>query len=38
MKEREIGQYLTILMLYEQQKYMYDNKVRSIGHQIVSIE
>lgn len=37
MKDKEISQYLTILTLYEQQKYMYDNKVHSVGHRIVSI-
>ncbi len=29
--------YLTIITLYEQQKYMYDNKVHSVEHRIVSI-
>lgn len=37
MTDKEISQYLTILTLYEQQKYMYDNKVHSIGQRIVSI-
>lgn len=32
-----IDYYLTILELYEQQKYMFDNKVHSIEHRIVSI-
>ena len=34
---KEIKQYLTITKLYEQQKYMYDNKVHSVEHRIVSI-
>lgn len=34
---KEIRQYLTIIKLYEQQKYMYDNKVHSVEHRIVSI-
>ena len=34
---KEIGLYLTIIRLYEQQKYMYDNKVHSVEHRIVSI-
>lgn len=37
MTDKEIGLYLTILMLYGQQKYMYDNKVHSVEHRIVSI-
>lgn len=37
MKYKEISQYLTIITLYEQQKYMYDNKVHSVEHRIVSI-
>ena len=32
-----IDYYLTIVELYEQQKYMFDNKVHSIEHRIVSI-
>ncbi len=37
MADKEIGLYLTIIMLHEQQKYMYDNKVHSVEHRIVSI-
>ena len=37
MNSKEIGQYLTIIKLYEQQQYMYDNKVHSVEHRIVSI-
>ena len=37
MTEKEIDLYLTIIMLYEQQKYMYDNKIHSVEHRIVSI-
>ena len=37
MTEKEISLYLTIITLYEQQKYMYDNKVHSVEHRIVSI-
>lgn len=37
MISKEIRQYLTIIKLYEQQKYMYDNKVHSVEHRIVSI-
>ena len=37
MTDKEIGLYLTIIKLYEQQKYMYDNKVHSVEHRIVSI-
>lgn len=37
MTDKEISRYLTILMLYEQQKYIYDNKVHSIERRIVSI-
>ena len=37
MAEKEIHLYLTIIKLYEQQKYMYDNKVHSVEHRIVSI-
>ena len=35
--DKEIGLYLTIIRLYEQQKYMYDNNVHSVEHRIVSI-
>ena len=37
MISKEIKQYLTIIKLYEQQKYMYDNKIHSVEHRIVSI-
>ena len=37
MADKEISLYLTIITLYGQQKYMYDNKVHSVGHRIVSI-
>lgn len=37
MIDKEISLYLTIITLYEQQKYMYDNKVHSAEHRIVSI-
>ena len=37
MINKEISLYLTIITLYEQQKYMYDNKVHSVEHRIVSI-
>lgn len=37
MTEKETGLYLTIITLYEQQKYMYDNKTHSLDHRIVSI-
>ncbi len=37
MTGKEIGLYLTIITLYGQQKYMYDNKVHSVEHRIVSI-
>lgn len=37
MLSKEIKQYLTIITLYEKQKYMYDNKVHSVEHRIVSI-
>ncbi len=37
MTDKEISLYLTIITLYEQQKYMYDNKVHSVEHRIVSI-
>lgn len=35
--EKEASLYQTIITLYEQQKYMYDNKVHSVEHRIVSI-
>lgn len=37
MINKEISRYLTILTLYEQQKYMYDNKTQSVERRIVSI-
>ena len=37
MADKEISLFLTIITLYGQQKYMYDNKVHSVGHRIVSI-
>jgi len=37
MTGRDIGLYLTIITLYEQQKYMYDNKAHSVEHRIVSL-
>ena len=37
MGQKEISRYLTILKLYEQQQYMYENKVHSVEHRIVSI-
>ncbi len=37
MRKREISQYLTIITLYEQQQYMYDNKVHSVENRMVSI-
>ena len=37
MIDKEISLYPTIITLYEQQKYMYDNKVHSVEHRIVSI-
>ena len=37
MTGKDIGLYLTIIRLYEQQPYMYDNRVHSVEHRIVSI-
>ena len=37
MTGKDIGLYLTIIRLYEQQQYMYDNRVHSEEHRIVSI-
>ena len=37
MAGSEISQYLTIITLYGQQQYMYDNNVHSVEHRIVSI-
>lgn len=35
--KKDIQMFLTILKVYEQQKYMYDHKVHSIPSRIVSI-
>ena len=37
MTDKEASLYQMILTLYEQQKYMYDNKVHSVEHHIMSI-
>ena len=37
MTGKDIGLYLTIIRLYEQQQYMYDNRAHSVEHRIVSI-
>lgn len=37
MTGKNIDLYLTIIKLYEQQQYMYDNRVHSVEHRIVSI-
>lgn len=37
LERNEIALFLTIITLYEQQKYMYDNKTHSVEHRIVSI-
>ncbi len=37
MTGKDIGLYLTTIRLYEQQPYMYDNRVHSVEHRIVSI-
>ena len=37
LERKEIPLYLTIITLYEQQRYMYDNKTHSVDHRIVSI-
>lgn len=37
LNKNEISLYLTICKLYEQQKYMYDNKTHSVEHRIVSL-
>ena len=37
MTGKDINLYLTIIRLYEQQQYMYDNRVHSVEHRIVSI-
>ena len=37
LERKEVSLYLTITTLYEQQKYMYDNKTHSVDHRIVSI-
>ena len=35
---KHIDKYLTILELYRQQKYMFDNRTHSVGNRIVSID
>lgn len=37
LEKNEIPLYLTICKLYEQQKYMYENKTHSVEHRIVSL-
>lgn len=37
MSGKDIDLYLTIIKLHEQQQYMYDNRVHSVEHRIVSI-
>ena len=37
LPHKYINKYLTILKLYEQQKYMYDNKTHQVSDRIVSI-
>ena len=37
LPEKFIGLYLTIVELYDQQKFMYDNKVKRVENRIVSI-
>ena len=37
MTGKDIDLYLTIIRLHEQQQYMYDNRVHSVEHRIVSI-
>ena len=37
MTGKDIALYLTIIKLHEQQQYMYDNRVHSVEHRIVSI-
>ena len=37
MTGKDINLYLTIIRLYEQQQYMYDNRVHSVEHRIVSV-
>ena len=37
MTGKDIDLYLTILRLHEKQQYMYDNRVHSVVHRIVSI-
>ena len=36
MINKEISRYLTILTLYEQQKYMYDNKTHSVEFRVMA--
>ena len=37
MTGKDIGLYLTIIRLYEQQQYVYDNRIHSVEHRIVNI-
>ena len=37
MTGKDIDLYLTIIKLYEQQQYMYDNRVHSVEHRIICI-
>ena len=37
MTGKDINLYLAIIRLYEQQQYIYDNRVHSVEHRIVSI-
>ena len=38
MRSKDIDMFLTILKLYEQQKYMWDNRVHSVPNRIVSLK
>lgn len=35
--DKEINLYVTVNTMYEQQECVYDNKVHSVGHRVVSI-
>lgn len=37
MTGKDIGLYLTIIRLYEQQQYMYDNRIHSVVHHKIII-
>lgn len=37
MSDKDSDLYLTIIKLHEQQQYMYDNRVHSVEHRIISI-